>query len=111
MAEGGNNDVTIQVAPPEISEGSPLPDSLRHNLETAFGADFSTVRVHEGHEATMLGAQAFTQGGHIHFAPGLYQPFSEAGRDLLGHELTHVVQQGAGQLLAPGLVSTDAGKL
>ena len=110
MAESGNDDVMIQVAPPQSGEGSPLPDSLRHNLETTFGADFSSVRVHEGHGATLLGAQAYTQGSDIHFAPGLYQPYTPEGEHLLGHELTHVVQQREGRVLAPGLVSSDSGR-
>jgi predicted SprT family Zn-dependent metalloprotease len=74
-------------------------------MEAAFGQDFSNVRVHHGHEATIAGAQSFTRGNDIHFAPGLYNPHSPQGQQLLGHELTHVVQQrqGAGPL-AKGLV-------
>jgi len=95
----------VQVEPPVTTSGSALPGPIRHHMETAFGADFSDVRVHEGHQATMLGAQAYTSGNNIHFAPGQYNPNSTGGRELLGHELTHVVQQKQGRVgLARGLV-------
>jgi len=95
----------VQVAPPVSSSGSPLPGPVRHQMETAFGADFSAVRVHQGPQATMIGAQAYTTGSDIHFAPGQYDPHSQAGRELLGHELWHVVQQKEGRVgLANGLV-------
>jgi hypothetical protein len=74
-------------------------------MEAALSADFSGVRVHEDHGATMLGVRAFTQGSEIHFAPGAYAPHSAAGQTLLGHELSHVVQQRQGRVqVAQGLV-------
>lgn len=65
-------------------------------------ADFSTVQIHEGSQAAELGARAYTQGTDIHFAPGQYQPESQSGQELLGHELAHVVQQGQGRVQATG---------
>lgn len=73
--------------------GQPLPEGVRAKMESAFGADFSAVRVHEGTNAQAVGALAYTRGSDIHFAPGQYQPESRRGQELLGHELTHVVQQ------------------
>jgi hypothetical protein len=70
-------------------------------MEGAFGVHFSQVRVHEGSQAAALGAIAYTQGNDIHFSPGSYDPASHAGQELLGHELTHVVQQGAGRVSVP----------
>lgn len=67
-------------------------------MESAFGTDFSSVRLHQGDEAEKLAAQAYTQGTDIHFAPGQYDPQSQAGQELLGHELTHVVQQAQGRV-------------
>ena len=52
----------------EKSGGLPLPDDVRTKMETAFGADFSDVRVHIGREASSLGAIAYTWGSNIHFA-------------------------------------------
>lgn len=73
--------------------GQPLPLPFRHQMEALFAADLSSVRVYQGHQATHVGAVAFAQGEHIHFAPGRYDPTSAAGQQLLGHELAHVIQQ------------------
>jgi hypothetical protein len=43
-----------------------------------------------------LQARAFTIGSHVHFGASEYSPDTTAGRALLAHELTHVVQQGGG---------------
>lgn len=83
--------------------GVPLPEELRRRMERAFGADFSQVRIHESDEAaSAVGARAFTQGTHIHFAPGEYDPRSPMGLELLGHELTHVIQQAQGRVSPTG---------
>jgi hypothetical protein len=81
--------------------GLPLPSDVRTKMETAFGADFSDVRVHVGREATSLGAIAYTWGTNIHFAPGQYNPHSLQGQKLLGHELWHVLQQKQGRVRNP----------
>jgi hypothetical protein len=83
------------------SGGLPLPSDVRAKMETAFGADFSEVRVHIGQEASSLGAIAYTWGTNIHFAPGQYNPHSIQGQKLLGHELWHVVQQRSGRVSNP----------
>jgi hypothetical protein len=70
-------------------------------MEAAFKTDFSAVRVHEADTAASLGAHAFTRGHGLHFAPGEYRPGSAAGQKLIGHELTHVVQQRAGRVAVP----------
>ena len=70
-------------------------------MESFFQAAFSGVRVHEGPTARAMGALAFTLGEDLHFAPGLYDPKSRAGIELLGHELTHVVQQRDGRVSNP----------
>ncbi|MCF6324880.1 MAG: DUF4157 domain-containing protein [Gammaproteobacteria bacterium] len=79
--------------------GQPLAE--RDFFESRLGYDFSQTRVHTdqaaGQLATRLGARAFTHGNHIVFAQGEYTPHSRAGKKLLAHELTHVVQQGASQ--------------
>ncbi len=78
--------------------GSPLPDNTRSSMESAFGADFSGVRVHTGSEAVQmsrdLSAQAFTHGKDVYFGEGKYSPGTRGGERLLAHELTHVGQQG-----------------
>jgi hypothetical protein len=80
------------------SSGRPLEPSTRRFGELSLGEDFSGVRVHADDRAataaSALAARAFTTGSHIVFARGEYAPTSQAGRRLLAHELTHVVQQG-----------------
>ncbi len=82
--------------------GSTLPPPVQRKMEAAFGTNFSDVRIHETPKAQSIGAAAYTQGNHIYFAPGQYDPSSIGGQSLLGHELTHVVQQRAGRVAAPG---------
>jgi hypothetical protein len=79
-----------------------IPTSVRGPMESSLGADLSSVRVHQGAHVPALGAAAFTQGNDVHFAPGRYDPSSASGRDLIGHELAHVVQQRAGRVQATG---------
>ena len=74
--------------------GQPLVSTLQDQMETAFGADFSQVRLHTGPEAQALSeslaAQAFTSGSDIWLANA-----NDANNpSLLAHELTHVIQQG-----------------
>ncbi len=81
--------------------GQPLPDPVRSQMEHAFGDDFSAVRIHQDGNSASIGATAYTRGHNIHFKPGTYQPASRAGQKLIGHELTHVVQQRAGRVAVP----------
>ena len=83
--------------------GNPLPESVRRFMEPRFKADFTSVRVHNDalarDFARSVNAQAFTIGCDVVFGSGYYQPGTERGRHLLAHELTHVLQQGAGRRL------------
>jgi Domain of unknown function (DUF4157) len=81
--------------------GQPLPSEVRSKMETAFGTDFSDVRIHVGQEASSIGALAYTWGTDIHFAPGQYNPHTIHGQKILGHELWHVVQQKSGRVSNP----------
>jgi hypothetical protein len=79
--------------------GAPLDAATRTTMEHAFEADLGAVRIHPNSPiAPRIGADAFTAGSDIHFAPGSYQPSTRAGQWLLGHELTHVVQQGGAKV-------------
>ena len=79
------------------SSGRPLDTATRAFMEPRFGHDFSQVRVHTdpraGESAEAVNAQAYTVGRDVVFAPGQYQPTTEAGNAVLAHELSHVVQQ------------------
>jgi hypothetical protein len=77
--------------------GSSLPAEVRSFMEPRFGADFSSVRIHTGSQSAQLNrsvsAQAFTQGQDIYLGEGKEDVESAQGKQLLAHELTHVVQQ------------------
>ncbi|MBA4055212.1 MAG: hypothetical protein C0490_10905 [Marivirga sp.] len=79
--------------------GQAIDDKTLVAMESSFGADFSSVRVHTNSQAVQmsreLNAHAFTVGNDIFFNEGRYQPQSKQGAGLLAHELTHTVQQGA----------------
>lgn len=74
-----------------------LPKPLRAEMEKSLGADFSNIKVMESQLPTLNGSKAFAYGNEIHFAPGQFDPHSNAGRELISHELTHVVQQRGGR--------------
>lgn len=83
------------------SRGS-MPAPVKSKMENSFGANFGDVSIHtDSPQAKSMGALAFTQGSNVHFAPGQYNPQSSSGQALLGHELTHVVQQRAGRVAVP----------
>ncbi len=75
--------------------GVPLRPHVLQKLESRMGADLSGVRVHEGpaaqQSAAALQARAFTHKGDIWLGRGE----SQDNLNLMAHEATHVVQQGA----------------
>jgi hypothetical protein len=79
------------------SPGQPLDGGTREFMESRFGRDFSSVRVHTddraAESARAVNARAWTVGQDIAFARGEYRPHSHEGRGLLAHELAHTVQQ------------------
>ena len=79
--------------------GSELPGTTRGFMESRFNADFGKVRVHTGSGAEQMSgqiqAQAFTHGNDIYFNKDRYAPDTSGGKQLLAHELTHTIQQGA----------------
>jgi len=92
------------VAPPIVDQvlarpGQTLDPSACRYFERRFGRDFGSVRVHTDAEAAAstraVDAHAYTVGNHVVFGASRYAPDTTAGRHLLAHELTHVVQQGA----------------
>lgn len=79
------------------SDGEPLTATTRAYFESYFRSDFGDVRVHHGkrafESAQSVNALAYTIGPHVVFGSGQYAPDTAAGKRLLAHELTHVVQQ------------------
>jgi Domain of unknown function (DUF4157) len=91
--------------------GQSLDAGLQRSMGQAMGANFSRVRVHTDDRANQLNrsiqAKAFTTGQNVFFRQGAYQPESRGGQELLAHELTHVVQQGAASRLNTAQRSED----
>ena len=91
-------------------QGNAIEPETRSRMDSAFGKDFSHIRIHTDSTAVQLSqdlrAEAFTYGSDIYFNQGKYQPGSQPGEQLLAHELTHTIQQGASQKnseLTPGI--------
>ena len=78
--------------------GHALPRADQQSMGSAFGADFSNVRVHANPAATDLNnriqAKAFTIGNDVFFRDGVPDTSSTTGQHLLAHELAHTVQNG-----------------
>ena len=81
----------------EAENSAKLAVSGPESRSTQF-RDFSNVRVHTdaraAESARAVGALAYTVGNNIVFAAGQYSPNTLSGQRLLGHELSHVIQQG-----------------
>jgi hypothetical protein len=95
-------------APPTVGKaiggtGERLSGPARTAMEAGFGRSFADVRIHRSAEADAaakaMGALAFTYGRDIGFRSGRFDPGTRAGRNLLAHELSHVVQQEGGAAL------------
>lgn len=82
------------------SPGTSLDAATRAFMEPRFGHDFSQVRLHTGaraaESAQAVNALAYTVGSNVVFGAGQYGPGMARGRELLAHELAHVVQQTSG---------------
>lgn len=93
-----------QGVPPIVHEvlrspGKPLDPATRAYMEPRFRHDFSKVRVHSGlaaeQSAREVNALAYTVGHNIVFGKDRFAPETHEGKQLIAHELTHVVQQSA----------------
>lgn len=102
----GASDPGESAVPPIVSDGLRSPDqpldvATRAIFEPRFGYDFSGVRLHTSAKAAesarAVNALAYTMGRDIVFGAGQYAPETSAGRALLAHELTHVIQQSQAQ--------------
>lgn len=88
-----------RVDPALGTAGEPLDRAARGFLEPRFDHDFGGVRVHADQRAAAsavaFGANAFSLGQHLFFGPQRYAPATAEGRELIAHELAHVVQHSA----------------
>jgi Domain of unknown function (DUF4157) len=97
-----NNQAEVSGVPSIVHEvlNSPaqsLDTGTRTYMESRFGHDFSSVRVHTNTKAAKsaqaVNALAYTVGRDVVFGAGQFAPTTKEGKHLLAHELTHVVQQ------------------
>jgi Domain of unknown function (DUF4157) len=102
---------TPRVAPPIVQEtlratGHTLDPETQAFFEARFGQELSHVRVHTDTRASesahAVNALAYTVGPRIVFGSRQYSPGTAKGRELLAHELTHVVAQGSQPQLPAG---------
>lgn len=88
----------------QLGAGRPIESGVRSRMESAFGHDFSSVRIHTdagaAHLSSDLNARAFTIGHNVAFGHNEYKPGTIVGDAIMAHELAHVVQQG-GATAAP----------
>lgn len=113
----GLADTAHAIAPPIVHDAlagpsQPLAVATRAFMEPRFGHDFGGVRVHSdaaaAESARAVGAKAYTVGQDIVFGANQFQPNTDAGRRLLAHELTHVMQQGEANTTRSDVSSTTA---
>ncbi len=92
-----------------------MDSNTRAFMEQRIGTDFSSVRIHTDEQAAglsqSLNARAFTYGSHIFFNRNQYVPHTVGGRQLLAHELTHVIQQSRSQHRGIQRDATDDARL
>lgn len=83
-------------------KGRSLTTGERDFFEPRFGYDFSSVRLHADAEANKsaadINALAYTNQNNIVFGSGQYDTGTDKGKQLMAHELTHVVQQSQNKL-------------
>ena len=95
--------------------GQPLDAGLATQFSGGLGYSPSDVRVHTDSTAAALtravSARAFATGTDIFFAPGEYQPGTQAGRELIAHEVAHTDQQRGAPMSGPLVVSNPGESL
>lgn len=122
-AVGGDRRVSPKVAGPAVnsidagtpaivhevlrSPGQALDRSTSDFFESRLGHNFADVRVHTNEAASdsarEVGALAYTVGRNIVFGRDQFTPNTISGRQLIAHELAHVVQQSADSGSVPAL--------
>jgi outer membrane protein OmpA-like peptidoglycan-associated protein len=115
-ASSSSNTIVGGAVPPIVRDvlndpGQPLDSATRAFMEPRFGHDFSHVRVHIDEQAAKsaqnIHARAYTVGQHIVFDKGNYIPESSEGKRIIGHELSHVIQQERATTLMPPTTRGD----
>ncbi|MCL4870164.1 MAG: DUF4157 domain-containing protein [Anaerolineae bacterium] len=105
------DDETANLINSRRGAGQSIDEGIAGKAGSVMGQDFSGVNVHTDSTADNLsrnlGAVAFTTGNDIFFRSGAYNPKSSDGQQLISHELTHVVQQGASMPAVQGKMTVN----
>jgi hypothetical protein len=102
-AEAGGPEAPAIVERAMTRPGASLDPATRAFMETRFGRDLATVRIHDdglaSESARAIKARAYSVGQNIAFDAGQYAPHQPEGRWLLAHELAHTLQPGAASVV------------
>src|ERR1041385_6222575 len=94
-----------------LSGGKQLEPGLQSEMETAYGADFDNVRIHDDAgaqaQAEDAGAIAYARDEHIFLGADAPSLQSAEGKKLLAHELAHVVQKQKARTEQSGTISRE----
>ncbi len=97
----------VDAALARAGSGAELPADLRAQMERELGVSFARVRIHTDDVAAAaaraINAAAFTVGEDVFFAAGAFDAHSTSGKQLIAHELQHVVQGWQGRTAAGGV--------
>ena len=98
MAPKLNDEHILPLAPPRLpaGRGTPLSRTDRAAAQAGFGHDFSHVRIHRGSGIDSglrpAGVRAAAAGSHVYLDSSI-NTATPGGRQVLHHELAHVLQQ------------------
>lgn len=99
-----SNSVSSSHSPAHVQDaigsgGQKLDRATRNFFEPRLGYNLNSVRIYTGSRAAesaqAIDAKAYTLGNNIVFGTGQYRPETDAGKQLLAHELAHAVQSGS----------------
>jgi hypothetical protein len=112
MTHSFDQQAHAEPAPIAAPHQQQLPSGLREESTAHFGAHFDDIDTSPtvvAPDMTANGAGALTGGDDIAFGDTTYQPDSGWGRELIAHELAHVVQQRGrtGRLSDPGRLALE----
>lgn len=95
----------------EASAPRPLSASLRGELEAATGTSLAHVNIHTGADGRAVteahGARAVARGSDVYMGEGQFDEATAEGRELIAHEIAHVVQAQTPQVHAALPLGTD----
>ena len=99
--EPGALDPQVMTAIESSGPGHLLPTRSHMDMEQALNTPLPDVEIHDDDRshslASVLHADAFTVGRHVFFGQGKYEPHSTQGRQVLAHEMFHVMQNMRGE--------------